>query len=37
MAQKQRISKQITDREFDRLTEVVLRENKELLEMLAKV
>ena len=37
MAQKERISKQMTDMDFDKLTEVVLRENKELLEMLAKV
>jgi len=27
----------MTDNDFDKLTEVVLRENKELLEMLAKV
>jgi hypothetical protein len=37
MAQKVRTSKKIADRDFDRLTEVVLSENRELLEMLAKV
>jgi hypothetical protein len=37
MAQKLRVAKRMTDRDFDRLTEIVLKENKELLEMLAKV
>lgn len=37
MAQKLRVAKQITDWEFDKLTEKVIWENKELLERLAKV
>jgi len=37
MAQKVRLAKQITDKEFDRLTELIVRENKELFERLAKV
>jgi hypothetical protein len=37
MAQKRRAAKQIPDGEFDKLTETIIRENKELLERLAKV
>ena len=37
MAQKLRVARQIPDSEFDRLTEKVIRENRELLERLAKV
>ena len=37
MAQKLRIAKEIPDREFDRLAETIIRDNKELLERLAKV
>jgi len=37
MAQKLRVAKQISDAKFDRLTEVIIRENKELLKKLAKV
>jgi len=36
MAQKLRAAKAIKDSDFDRLTESVLREDKVLLEMLAK-
>lgn len=37
MAQKLRVAKQVTDKEFDRLAELVIQENRELLERLAKV
>ncbi len=37
MAQKLRVAKGIADKDFDRATELALREDKELLEMLAKV
>lgn len=37
MAQKLRVAKQIPDKEFDRMTESIIRDNKELLERLAKV
>jgi len=37
MAQRLRTAKKMTDRDFDRLTEIILREDRELLEMLAKV
>lgn len=37
MAQKLRAANQIPDGEFDELTEAIIRENKELLERLAKV
>jgi hypothetical protein len=37
MAQKLRVAKEITDKEFDSLTEAVIGENRELLERLAKV
>lgn len=37
MAQKLRAAKQISDRNFDRLTELILKEDEELLKMLAKV
>jgi hypothetical protein len=37
MAQKMRVAKSITDKEFDRLTETIIEENMELLEKLAKV
>ena len=37
MAQKIRVAKKISNREFDRLTEEILKEDKSLLEMLAKV
>ncbi len=37
MAQKLRVAKQIPDREFNRVTETIIRDNKELLERLAKV
>jgi len=37
MAQKLRAAQQVADEEFDRLTEAIIRENKDLLEKLAKV
>lgn len=37
MAQKLRVAKQIPDGEFDRLTEAIIRKNRELLERLAIV
>jgi len=37
MAQKSRVAKQIPDEEFDRATRIILKEDKKLLEMLAKV
>lgn len=37
MVQKLRVAKQIPDKESDRLTEAIIRENKEPLERLAKV
>lgn len=37
MAQKLRVAKEITDKEFDRIMEAVLKQDKVLLEMLAKV
>jgi hypothetical protein len=37
MAQKSRATKQIPDDDFDRATEIILKEDKKLLEMLAKV
>ena len=37
MAQKLRVARQIKDSDFDRITELVLKEDRELLEMLAKV
>ncbi len=37
MAQKLRVAKDINDRDFDRMTELALKEDRELLEMLAKV
>lgn len=37
MAQKLRVAKQIPDGEFDKITETIIRENKELLNRLAKV
>jgi len=37
MAQKLRTAGVITDGDFDRLTEFILREDKDLLKMLAKV
>jgi hypothetical protein len=37
MAQKLKAAKGIPDGDFDRLAEAVLREDKDLLEMLAKV
>ena len=37
MAQKLRVPKEISDKDFDRLTERLLKEDKELLGMLAKV
>lgn len=37
LAQKTRLAKQIPDREFDRLAEAIIREDKNLLEMLARV
>ena len=37
MAQRLRVSKEISDKDFDRLTEQLLREDKDLLELLAKV
>jgi hypothetical protein len=37
MAQKLRVSKQIPDNDFDRLTERLLKEDEDLLELLAKV
>ena len=36
MAQKLRAAKQIPDEEFDKLTETIIRENRELLKRLAK-
>jgi hypothetical protein len=37
MAQKLRVAKEIADRDFDRLTKLLLKEDKDLLERLAKV
>ncbi len=37
MAQKLRVAKEIADRDFERMTELLLKEDGELLEMLAKV
>jgi hypothetical protein len=37
MAQKLRVAKKIGDKEFDREMELSLKEDKELLKMLAKV
>jgi hypothetical protein len=37
MAQRRRSAKQIAEDDFERFTEVILKEDKELLEMLAKV
>lgn len=37
MAQKLRAAKGIPDEEFNRLTETIIQENKELLDRLAKV
>ena len=37
MAQKTKTTKSIPDKEFTKITERVISENKELLEMLAKV
>ncbi len=37
MAQKSRVAKQIPDEDFDRVTRIILKEDKKLLEMLAKV
>ena len=37
MAQKLRAAKRIADEEFDRLTEAIIRDHKDLLEKLAKV
>jgi hypothetical protein len=37
MAQKMRGSKQMSDKDFDRVTERLLKEDKDLLELLAKV
>jgi len=37
MAQRRRSAKQIAQDDFERITDVVLKEDKELLEMLAKV
>jgi hypothetical protein len=37
MAQKLRATREITDKDFDRLTELVLQQDEELLEMLARV
>jgi hypothetical protein len=37
MAQRSRAAKQIAKEDFERITEIVLREDKELLRMLAKV
>ncbi len=37
MAQKSRSTKQLADDDFERITKLILKEDKELLEMLAKV
>ena len=37
MAQKLRVSKQMSDKDFDRVTEAILKVDKDLLELLAKV
>ena len=37
MAQKSRATKEIPDDDFDRATQIILREDKKLLQMLAKV
>lgn len=37
MAQKVRLAEQITDKEFDRLTELIVKENRKLFERLAEV
>lgn len=37
MAQKLRVRKQMSDKDFDRVTEWLLKEDKDLLELLAKV
>lgn len=37
MAQKMRVSKQMSDKDFDKVTEEILKEDKDLLELLAKV
>ena len=37
MAQKLRAAKVISDKEFDKVMEAILKEDKTLLEMLAKV
>jgi hypothetical protein len=37
MAQRSRSAKQIAEDDFERITDAVLKEDKELLEMLAKV
>ena len=37
MAQKLRVSKQMSDKDFDKVTEEILKEDKDLLELLAKV
>ena len=37
MAQKLRVSKQMSDKDFDRVTEEIVKADKDLLELLAKV
>ena len=37
MAQKLRVSKQMSDKDFDKVTEEILKEDKDLLDLLAKV
>ena len=37
MAQKLRVAKQMSDKDFDRVTERLLKEDKDLLELLSKV
>ena len=37
MVQKLKVAKQIKNKDFERLTDVILAEDKKLLEMLAKV
>ena len=37
MAQKLRVSKQMSDKGFDKVTEEILKEDKDLLELLARV